>query len=113
MPMFSQSASSNPMIVPSDDELTIKLADKNNASIVIDGYTDDEIEESLRIIISQQDHSYELIHPLNYDYFEACRTKLSWGNPLVNIRDKINKLFNNIAVRSLAVSQDFSQYRSS
>ena len=87
MPMFSQSASSNPMIVPSDDELTIKLAGKNNASIVIDGYTDDEIEESLRIIISQQDLSYELIHPLNYDYFEACRTKLSWGNPLVNIHD--------------------------
>ena len=87
MPMFSQSASSNPMIVPSQDELTIKLAGKNNASIVIDGYTDDEIEESLRIIISQQDLSYELIHPLNYDYFEACRTKLSWGNPLVNIHD--------------------------
>tara|TARA_B100000989_G_scaffold286467_1_gene255132 strand:+ start:747 stop:1592 length:846 start_codon:yes stop_codon:yes gene_type:complete len=87
MPMFSQSASSNPMIVPSNDELMIKLASKNNASIVIDGYTDEEIEENLEIIISQKDLSYELIHPLNYDYFEACRTKLSWGNPLVNIHD--------------------------
>ena len=87
MPMFSQSASSNPMIVPSNDELMIKLASKNNASIVIDGYTDEEIEENLKIIISQKDLSYELIHPLNYDYFEACRTKLSWGNPLVNIHD--------------------------
>ena len=87
MPMCSQSASSNPMIVPSNDELMIKLASKNNASIVIDGYTDEEIEENLKIIISQKDLSYELIHPLNYDYFEACRTKLSWGNPLVNIHD--------------------------
>ena len=87
MPMFSQSSASNPLVIPSQEELTIKLANKNNASIVIDGYTDEEIKENLEIRISQKDLSYELIHPLNYDYFEACRTKLSWGNPLVNIHD--------------------------
>ena len=87
MPMFSQSSASNPLVIPSQEELTIKLANKNNASIVIDGYTDEEIKEKLEIRISQKDLSYQLIHPLNYDYFEACRTKLSWGNPLVNIHD--------------------------
>lgn len=87
MPMFSQSSASNPLVIPSQEELTIKLANKNNASIVIDGYTDEEIKENLEIRISQKDLSYQLIHPLNYDYFEACRTKLSWGNPLVNIHD--------------------------
>ena len=87
MPMFSQSSASNPLIVPSDEDVTIKLANKNKASIVIDGYTDEEIKENLEIKISQKDLFYELIHPLNYDYFEACRTKLSWGNPLVNIHD--------------------------
>ena len=74
MPMFSQSSASNPLVIPSQEELTIKLANKNNASIVIDGYTDEEIKENLEIRISQKDLSYELIHPLNYDYFEACRT---------------------------------------
>ena len=87
MPMFSQSSASNPLVIPSQEELTIKLANKNNASIVIDGYTDEEIKENVEIKISQKDLSYQLIHPLNYDYFEACRTKLSWGNPLVNIHD--------------------------
>ena len=87
MPMFSQSSASNPLVIPSQEELTIKLANKNNASIVIDGYTDEEIKENIEIKISQKDLSYQLIHPLNYDYFEACRTKLSWGNPLVNIHD--------------------------
>ena len=87
MPMFSQSSASNPLIVPSNEDITIKLANKNNAAIVIDGYTDEEIKENLEIIISQKDLYYELIHPLKYDYFEACRTKLSWGNPLVNIHD--------------------------
>ena len=87
MPMFSQSSASNPLVIPSQEELTIKLANQNNASIVIDGYTDEEIKENIEIKISQKDLSYQLIHPLNYDYFEACRTKLSWGNPLVNIHD--------------------------
>ena len=87
MPMFSQSSASNPLVIPSQEELTIKLANKNNASIVIDGYTDEEIKENIEIKISQKDLSYQLIHPINYDYFEACRTKLSWGNPLVNIHD--------------------------
>ena len=87
MPMFSQSSASNPLVIPSQEELTIKMANKNNASIVIDGYTDEEIKENIEIKISQKDLSYKLIHPLNYDYFEACRTKLSWGNPLVNIHD--------------------------
>ena len=87
MPMFSQSSASNPLVIPSQEELTIKLANKNNASIVIDGYTDEEIKENIEIKISQKDLSYQLIHPLNYDYFEACRTKLYWGNPLVNVHD--------------------------
>ena len=87
MPMFSQSSASNPLVIPSQEELTIKMTNKNNASIVIDGYTDEEIKENIEIKISQKDLSYKLIHPLNYDYFEACRTKLSWGNPLVNIHD--------------------------
>ena len=87
MPMFSQSSASNPLVIPSQEELTIKLANQNNASIVIDGYTDEEIKENIEIKISQKDLSYQLIHPINYDYFEACRTKLSWGNPLVNIHD--------------------------
>ena len=43
MPMFSQSSASNPLVIPSQEELTIKLANKNNASIVIDGYTDEAV----------------------------------------------------------------------
>jgi len=26
---------------------------------------------------------YRLIHPTDYDYFEACRSKLYWGLPIV------------------------------
>ena len=87
MPMFSQSASSNPMILSSKEEITIKLEKEAKASIVIDGHLDSSMTEDSHIIISQKELSYNLIHPLNYDYFEACRTKLSWGLPLVNINE--------------------------
>ena len=26
---------------------------------------------------------YKLIHPSDYDYFDACRSKLYWGLPIV------------------------------
>lgn len=85
MPMFSQSASSNPMILTADKKIKIKLESQNKSLIVVDGHLDSDIIEESHITISQKDSTYTLIHPLNYDYFEACRTKLSWGLPLVNI----------------------------
>lgn len=87
MPMFSQSASSNPMILPSGEKIIIKLEKNNQASIVIDGHIDTNISEDFYIQITQKQLSYVLLHPINYDYFEACRTKLSWGLPLVNIHE--------------------------
>jgi NAD+ kinase len=87
MPMFSQSASSNPMILSSTEEIIIKLERKDKASIVIDGHIDSDITEDSHIKISQKELSYNLLHPINYDYFEACRTKLSWGLPLVDINE--------------------------
>jgi NAD+ kinase len=87
MPMFSQSASSNPMILTSKEEITIKLEKKDKATIVVDGHIDSNKIEKSHIVISQKKLSYDLIHPLNYDYFEACRTKLSWGLPLVDINE--------------------------
>lgn len=87
MPMFSQSASSNPMILPSSEKIIIKLENNNQASIVIDGHIDTNISEDSHIQITQKELSYVLLHPINYDYFQACRTKLSWGLPLVNIHE--------------------------
>ncbi len=87
LPMFSQSASSNPMVLPSSEKIIIKLEKKNQATIAVDGHVDPDISESSHIEISQKELSYTLLHPINYDYFEACRTKLSWGLPLVNIHE--------------------------
>ena len=87
LPMFSQSSSSNPLILPNRKKLKIKLKNSVKASIVVDGREDFEVYQGSEIIISKNESSYSLIHPNGYDYFEACRTKLSWGQPLINLDD--------------------------
>ena len=87
LPMFSQSTSSNPLILPNRKKLKIKLKNSVKASIVVDGREDFEVYQGSEIIISRNESSYSLIHPPGYDYFEACRTKLSWGQPLINLDD--------------------------
>ena len=54
---------------------------------MVDGREDFEVYQGSEIIISKNESSYSLIHPNGYDYFEACRTKLSWGQPLINLDD--------------------------
>ena len=63
------------------------LKNSVKASVVVDGREDVEVYQGSEIIISKNKKSYSLIHPLSYDYFEACRTKLSWGQPLINLDD--------------------------
>ena len=87
LPMFSQSSSSNPLILPNQKNLKIMLKNSVKASVVVDGREDVEVYQGSEIIISKNKKSYSLIHPLSYDYFEACRTKLSWGQPLINLDD--------------------------
>ncbi len=87
LPMFSQSSSSNPLILPNQKNLKIMLKNSVKASVVVDGREDVEVYQGSEIIISKNKKSYKLIHPLSYDYFEACRTKLSWGQPLINLDD--------------------------
>ena len=87
LPMFSQSSSSNPLILPNQKNLKIMLKNSVKASVVVDGREDVEVYQGSEIIISKNKKSYSLIHPLSYDYFEACRTKLSWGQPLINLYD--------------------------
>ena len=87
LPMFSQSSSSNPLILPNRKKLKIKLKNSVKASIVVDGREDYEVYQGSEIVISRNESSYSLIHPPGYDYFEACRTKLSWGQPLINLDD--------------------------
>ena len=84
MPMFSHSSSSNSLALPLNDRLDIKILDKKSndrRNIVLDGKSSlRNTSKSLKVINTSK--SFYLLHPNDYNYFHACRTKLGWASPI-------------------------------
>lgn len=83
MPMFSQSSSARPLILPSNKEIQLKSENLSSAKVIIDGHNEFILEKGSSLTIEESKSNYQLIHSDDYDYFEACRQKLSWGLPIV------------------------------
>lgn len=82
VPMFSHNLSSRPIVIPAESQVKIEL-DKNNtepARISCDGQMYVATTAGSSIHISKAREKLRLIHPLDYNYFEALRTKLHWEN---------------------------------
>ena len=83
MPMFSHSSSTRPMIIPAEDELELKYEHDEKAKVILDGHNEFDLNSGDSLKIKNSSTRYRLIHPTDYDYFEACRSKLYWGLPIV------------------------------
>ena len=86
LPMFSHSSSSHSLLLSNKEEVTVKIKNKNLSSIQIfvDGkknlkYTNKGLK------VSNSEKTFKLYHPKDYNYFEACRTKLGWAIPIENL----------------------------
>ena len=86
LPMFSHSSSSHSLLLSNKEEVTVKIKNKNLSSIQIfvDGkknlkYTNKGLK------VSNSEKTFKLYHPKDYNYFEACRTKLGWALPIENL----------------------------
>jgi NAD+ kinase len=51
----------------------------NQAKICADGQEDENASYDEDIVISKMDYKLRLVHPLNNNFFEACREKLGWS----------------------------------
>ncbi len=83
MPMFSHSSSTRPLIIPAEDELELKYEHDEKAKVILDGHNEFDLNSGDSLKIKNSSTRYRLIHPTDYDYFEACRSKLYWGLPIV------------------------------
>ncbi len=81
LPMLPQSISSRPFVISSDEHITVNLltGPMHKAKICADGQEDDDAPYDEDIVISKMDNKLRLVHPLNNDFFEACREKLGWS----------------------------------
>ena len=86
LPMFSHSSSSHSLLLSNNDEVTVKIKNKNLSStqIFVDGKKN--LKYTIKgLKVSNSKKTFKLYHPKDYNYFEACRTKLGWALPIENL----------------------------
>ena len=84
VPMFPHTLTSRPIVVDGNSEIKLKLANENyeNLQVSCDGHVILAVMPGDEVIIKKSENTLRLIHPLDHDYFNVLRNKLSWGNKL-------------------------------
>ena len=88
LPMFSHSSSSHSLLLSNKDEVTVKIKNKNLSSvqIFVDGKKNLQyVNNGLKVINTKK--TFKLYHPKDYNYFEACRSKLGWALPIETLNN--------------------------
>ncbi|RHW75562.1 NAD(+) kinase [Colwellia sp. RSH04] len=84
VPMFPHTLTSRPIVVDGDSEIKLVLANDNheNLQVSCDGHVILAVMPGDEVIIKKSPYTIRLIHPLDHNYFNVLRNKLSWGNKL-------------------------------
>ena len=81
LPMLPQSISSRPFVISSKEKVVIRLlkGPLEDAKICADGHDDIAVPYDEDIAITKMNNTLRLVHPVDNDFFEACREKLGWS----------------------------------
>ncbi len=84
VPMFPHTLTSRPIVVDGDSQIKLILANDNhqNLQVSCDGHVILTVMPGDEVIIKKSPYTLRLIHPLDHNYFNVLRSKLSWGNKL-------------------------------
>ncbi|WP_341765303.1 NAD(+) kinase [Candidatus Providencia siddallii] len=80
LPMFPHTLSSRPLIINNDSVIRLKfLSSKINYKISCDTQITLSVRDEEEVVIKRSNKFFNLIHPLEYDYFNTLNTKLGWS----------------------------------
>lgn len=84
VPMFPHTLSIRPIVIEGNSEIKIVITPNNTTTprITCDSQEFINTPPGSHIIIRKKQEQLHLIHPNNYDYYEALRSKLHWGRKL-------------------------------
>ena len=84
VPMFPHTLSSRPLVIDGNSEIKIVIGRKNPTypQLACDGQVHITAAPGDTLSIHKKPFKLRLIHPLNHNYYEVCRSKLGWGNRL-------------------------------
>tara|TARA_B100000242_G_C43043702_1_gene487046 strand:+ start:750 stop:1604 length:855 start_codon:yes stop_codon:yes gene_type:complete len=88
LPMFSHSSSSHSLVMPNDKNLNVKIKSRKltDPKVVVDGKKNLTYSKA-GLEISNLKKYFYLLHPKDYNYYEACRTKLGWALPIDKLKN--------------------------
>lgn len=86
VPMFSHTLTNRPIVIEGNREITLVISPEATSSprISCDGRAYLTTPPNSHINIHKKTKQLQLIHPLDYDYYKALRSKLQWGTKLKN-----------------------------
>ena len=77
------SLSARPLLIPTDSKVEVSLTKtppNTDSYIIIDGNEEIKVEEGLSTFkIQKSVKGFKLLHPLDHDFYTACRDKLNWS----------------------------------
>ena len=77
------SLSARPLLIPTDSKVEVSLTKtppNTDSYIIIDGNEEIKVEEGLSTFkIQKSAKGFKLLHPLDHDFYTACRDKLNWS----------------------------------
>ncbi len=81
VPMHPHTLSSRPLVVPGSSKITINIHQDNRTQPMVgaDGKASAPIDSDQTLLIAKHEKTLLLLHPDNYTFYEACRTKLNWN----------------------------------
>ena len=84
VPMYPHTLSSRPIVVSGDSTLSILVSPNMTIypQVSCDGQNHFTCAPGDTVTIQKKPHKLRLIHPLDHNYYEICRTKLGWGSRL-------------------------------
>lgn len=90
VPMYPHSLNSRPIVVDGYSEIRIVVAanGKLQPQISCDGEEKYIAQAGDEIVVTKKDIPLQLIHPPQYSFYEACRSKLGWGSRLGKAADQ-------------------------
>ena len=77
------SLSARPLLIPTDSKVEVSLTKtppNTDSYIIIDGNEEIKVQEGLSTFkIQKSAKGFKLLHPLDHDFYTACRDKLNWS----------------------------------
>ncbi len=82
VPMYPHSLSSRPIVVGSNAEITIVIGERHDTTpqISCDGSVVYTTSVGDVLTIKRKPQQLQLVHPVDYDYYATCRSKLGWSH---------------------------------